>query len=103
MTEQKNQIKLSADFIKANSPFKGKVNFAVITYKDPSFLKDYKIVKRIKYSDIPPEFNADEDSSGEFIFAQTKKRQKEFLHIKRSPEFLQRLQNARSRAPGLCT
>lgn len=81
MTDQKNQIKLSADFIKANSPFKGKVSFAVITYKDPSFLKDYKIVKRLKYSDIPPAFNADEDSSGEFIFAQTKNGKKNFYIV----------------------
>lgn len=78
MTEQKKQIKLSADFIKANSPFKNSVNFALITYRNPSFLKDYKTIKKIKYSDIPPAFNADLDSTGEFIFAQTKDGKKNF-------------------------
>jgi purine-nucleoside phosphorylase len=78
MTEQKEQIKLSADFIKASSPFKGNVNFAVITYKDPSFLKDYKAVKKIKYSDIPPAFSGEGSSEGEFIFAQTKDGKKNF-------------------------
>lgn len=78
MTEQKKQIKLSADFIRANSPFNSKVNFAVITYKDPSFLNDYKVVKRINYSDIPPAFDTVEDGSGDFIFAQTKNGKKNF-------------------------
>lgn len=78
MTEQKEQIKLSEDFIKANSPFKGNIDFAVITYYNASFLKDYKIVKKIKYSDIPPAFNADTNSKGEFIFASTKNGKKKF-------------------------
>ncbi|HAX48732.1 MAG TPA: purine-nucleoside phosphorylase [Ignavibacteria bacterium] len=78
MTEQKNQIKLSADFIKANSPFKGKVNFAVMTFKDPAFLKEYKIVKKINYSDIPPEFTSGDGEGGEFIYAQTKNGKKNF-------------------------
>ena len=78
MTEQKNQIKLSADFIKASSPFKSKASFAVITYKDPSFLKDYKIVKKIRYSDIPPAFNTGENEGGEFIFAGSKDGKKNF-------------------------
>ncbi len=78
MTEQKKQLKLSADFIKANTPFKGNVTFAVITYKNPSFLKDYRVIKKISYSDIPPAFNAVDDSRGEFIFAQTKNGKKNF-------------------------
>ncbi len=78
MTEQKELVKLSADYIKANSPIKGSVNFAVITYKDPSFLKEYKAVKKIKYSDIPPAFTGTGSSEGEFIFAQTKNGKKNF-------------------------
>lgn len=78
MTEQKELIKLSANYIKQHSPFAGKVSFALITYRDPSFLKDYKIVKRIKYSDIPPVFGADADSAGEFILASTKNGKKNF-------------------------
>lgn len=78
MTEQKELIKLSADYIKANSPFKGSVNFAVITYNNPSFLKDYKAVKKIKYSDIPPAFSGEGDSHGELIYAQTKNGKKNF-------------------------
>lgn len=78
MTEQKEQIKHSAEYIKSNSPFKGSVNFAVITYKDPSFLKDYKIIKKIKYSDIPPAFPGVGDNQGEFIYASTNNGKKNF-------------------------
>jgi purine-nucleoside phosphorylase len=78
MTEQKELIKLSADFIKANSPFKGNVSFALITYNNPSFLKEFKIIKRIKYSGIPPAFSGEGDSGGEFIFAQSKNGKKNF-------------------------
>lgn len=78
MTEQKEQIKLSADYIKANSPFKGVVNFAVITYKNPSFLKDYKVIKKIQYSDILPAFSGIGDNNGEFIFASTNNGKKNF-------------------------
>ncbi len=78
MTEQKEQILLSADFVKKNSPFKGKTDLAIITYRDPSFLKDYKAVKKIKYSDIPPVFGADADSGGELIYASTKNGRKNF-------------------------
>lgn len=78
MTEQKEQLKQSAEYLKSNSPFKGSVNFAVITYKNPLFLKDYKVIKRIKYSDIPPAFSGIGDNTGEFIFASTKNGKKNF-------------------------
>jgi purine-nucleoside phosphorylase len=78
MTEQKELIQKSVNFLKANSPFKEKVSTALITYRDPSFLKDYKLLKKIKYSDIPPMFGADADSSGEFIFASSKNGKKKF-------------------------
>ncbi len=78
MTEQKQSIQLSADYIRKNSPFKGSVNFAVITYYNPSFLKDYKVIKKIKYSDIPPAFSGDGDNTGEFIFASSKNGKKNF-------------------------
>ncbi|HMT11893.1 MAG TPA: purine-nucleoside phosphorylase [Ignavibacteria bacterium] len=78
MTEQKEQILLSADFVKKNSPFKGKTDLAIITYRDPSFLKDYKAVKKLKYSDIPPVFGADADRGGELIYASTKNGRKNF-------------------------
>ncbi len=78
MTEQKQSIKLSTGYIRKNSPFKGSVNFAVITYKNPSFLKDYKVIKKIKYSDIPPAFSGEGDNAGEFIYASAKNGKKNF-------------------------
>lgn len=48
MTDQKNQIKLSADFIKANSPFKGKVSFAVVTCSKTLIFERLQNCKKIK-------------------------------------------------------
>lgn len=70
MTEQKKKIIESANYIKANSPFKGKVETAVITYLNPSFLKEFSQVKIIPYKAIPPQLEGTPElNNGEFIFA----------------------------------
>lgn len=81
MTEQKERIFESVACLKAKSPFgvKEKLNFAVVTYKDPLFLKNFNAVKKINYSDIPPKFGGAKDADGEFIFAETKDGKKKFI------------------------
>jgi purine-nucleoside phosphorylase len=79
MTEQKKRILESADYIRSCSPFKEKVTNALVTYYDPSFLKGFNIIKRIKYADIPPKFHGAIDAAGEFIFAETKKGKKKLV------------------------
>jgi len=70
MTEQAKRIKESVDFVKANTPFKTKVDMAVITYHNPSFLKEFKVLKSIPYKKIPPEFDgAHPATEGELLFA----------------------------------
>lgn len=73
MTEQKKRILESVNYIKKNSPFKTNPSLAIITYKDPFFLREFSIVKKINYRDIPPIFNNGLNSEdGEFIFAKLK-------------------------------
>jgi purine-nucleoside phosphorylase len=79
MTEQKERIYESAAYIKAKSPFKEKINLALVTYYNPSFLKEFKVVKKIKYSEIPPRFVSQKDAEGELIFASTKNGRKNFI------------------------
>lgn len=88
MTEQKEQIKLSAEYIKALSPFnqkadkqkadKQKADTAIIVYKDSALLKEFITIKKIKYADIPPVFNPEDELKGDFIFASDKKGKKNF-------------------------
>jgi purine-nucleoside phosphorylase len=73
MTEQKRRVRESVSYLKTESPFKGKVNTAVFTYHNPSFMKEFKIIKKIKYSDIPPSFNNPAENHGELIYAKSKK------------------------------
>ena len=79
MTEQKRKIAESVDFIKSKSPFKQKVTAAVITYKNPVFLKEFEVRKKLKYSEIPPlvELNS-KVNDGEFLFATIKNSNKNF-------------------------
>lgn len=80
MTEQKERIYESVAYIKAKSPFKKeKINFALVTYRNPSFLKEFKIVKKINYSEIPPSFVSAKKSEGELMFAVSKKGKKKFI------------------------
>jgi len=79
MTEQKQRIYESAAFLKAESPFKDKVSFAVVTYYNPSFLKEFKLLKKINYTDIPPGFNGVKETKGDFIFASLKNGRKKFI------------------------
>ncbi|MCC7157932.1 MAG: purine-nucleoside phosphorylase, partial [Ignavibacteria bacterium] len=81
MTEQKERIYESIAYLKAKSPFKtsDKLSFAIVTYRDPSFLREFKIIKKIKYSDIPPSFKSAKESEGEFIFASTKNGKKKLI------------------------
>lgn len=81
MTEQKERIYESVAYLKAKSPFKPaeKLNFAIVTYQDPSFLKEFKIVKRINYKDIPPVLKGAREVEGEFLFASSKSVNKKFV------------------------
>lgn len=73
MTEQKRRITESADYLKAKSPFNKMPSFAVVTYANPSFLKEFKISKRVNYLDIPPAFaGGNGNLQGETIFASYK-------------------------------
>ncbi|MCI0716870.1 MAG: purine-nucleoside phosphorylase [Chlorobi bacterium] len=78
MTEQKERINESAAYLKALSPF-SRVNFAVVTYYDSSFIKQFQAVKKINYSDIPPKFNGTKENKGEFIFASSKNGEEKFI------------------------
>lgn len=81
MTEQKERINESAAYLRDKSPFnsKDKVDFAIVTYKDPLFLKNFKAVKKISYHEIPPKFVGVKDADGEFIFAQSKDGKRKFV------------------------
>jgi purine-nucleoside phosphorylase len=69
MTDQKKKISQSVDFLKANSPFKQKCEIAVISYKDPFFLKGFKILKRISFKDIPTYFEfVTLEENGQLLF-----------------------------------
>jgi purine-nucleoside phosphorylase len=70
MTEQKKKIIVSADYIGSRNPFKTKVNTAVITYLNPSFLKEFKLAASVPYEKIPPAFDGGKETgNGAFIFA----------------------------------
>ena len=70
MTEQAKRIKESADYIKSVTPFKGKVDMAVITYHNPTFLKEFNILKSVPYKSIPPVFEGGPAvTEGEFLYA----------------------------------
>ena len=78
MTEQKRRITESVNFIKSKSPFTKNVSLAVITYKNPVFLKDFVVRKKIKFSEIPPAFEGDTNNNeGEFLFATLKDENKD--------------------------
>ena len=78
MTEQKKRIQESVSYLKSKSPFKEKINFALVTYYNPAFLKKFKIIKRIPHSDIPPRFKPENITMGEVLFA-ADKRGKKFI------------------------
>ncbi|HEY3251610.1 MAG TPA: purine-nucleoside phosphorylase [Ignavibacteria bacterium] len=70
MTEQKKKIFESANFLKGKNPFKKISPFAIVTYYNPSFIKAFKIVKRVSYKDIPPPFSSgNEKLNGDVLFA----------------------------------
>jgi purine-nucleoside phosphorylase len=81
MTEQKKRIFESANYIRANNPIKGKVDTAVVSYHNPSFLREFKSVKKLPYKSIPPAFEGITDKNeGEFIFASLSKKNLYFLN-----------------------
>jgi purine-nucleoside phosphorylase len=70
MTKQKRRITESVKYINSKSPFKKNAALAVITYKNPAFLKEFTVLKKLKYSEIPPEFEGNlKENDGELIFA----------------------------------
>ncbi len=79
MTEQKSRINESVEFIKSSSPFKRNSPLAVITYRNPAFLKEFQVKKRLKYTEIPPRADGSPDENeGELLFASMKNSRKEF-------------------------
>ena len=82
MTQQKKNIIESADYIKQESPFKGKPDIAIITNRDASFLKEFKILGKIKSKDIPPMNEpTGKGDSKELLFATMKGVKKDIIII----------------------
>jgi purine-nucleoside phosphorylase len=81
MTEQKQRIQESVKYIKFNNPFKKGPSTAVITYRNPLFIKNFKVVKKIKCSDIPPQFDTILQNDAELLFASDLKTGREFYII----------------------
>ena len=80
MTEQKKRINESAEFLRSKNPFKKFSSFALVTYYNPVFLKEFKIVKRVSYMDIPPVLlNGVGKITGEVLFASHAKSKKNFI------------------------
>jgi purine-nucleoside phosphorylase len=78
MTEQKLRIRESAEYIKEKSPFKKSPSAALISYCSPLLAKNFKIIKKLKCSDIPPEFDKNLPNDSEFLFAEHESSGKEF-------------------------
>lgn len=79
MTEQKQRIQESADYIKSISPFKKIPSTAVISYRNSLLIKNFKIVKKIKCADIPPQFDAVlPPNDSDFLYASDIKSGREF-------------------------
>jgi len=68
MSEQRERIKESAKYIKDNMPSGFSADTAIYIESNHDLLKDLKIVKKIKYSDIPPKFSASSSKSGKLLF-----------------------------------
>ena len=80
MNYQKKRITESEIFLKDISSFKKNPKLAIVTYYNPVFLKDFEILKKIDYAQIPPEFeNTSQPGDGEFIFAKLKDSSKELF------------------------
>lgn len=79
MTEQKQRIQESADYIKSISPFKKIPLTAVISNRSSLLIKNFKIVKKTKCADIPPRFDAMlPPNDADFLFASDNKTGREF-------------------------
>lgn len=69
MTEQKKRISESTEYIRSRSPFKKEPLSALVTYKNPFFLREFSTKKKLKYADIPPFISGEGNTNeGEFIF-----------------------------------
>lgn len=70
MTQQKKNILESLSFIKQKNPLKGKINLGLITYRDPAFLKLFKVHGKLGFHDIPAFCRKNpEDSGNQLLFA----------------------------------
>lgn len=79
MTEQKSKITESVNFIKEKLKLKKYPAAGIITYRDPLFIKEFEIIKRIKYSEIPPGFDCAHSNDGELLYAKLKRSSKYFF------------------------
>lgn len=68
MSEQTERIKQSVDYIKANMPKGFSADTAIHIEYDFDVLEDLKEISKIKYSDIPPTFEGNNDQKGKLIF-----------------------------------
>ncbi|MFI5145485.1 MAG: purine-nucleoside phosphorylase, partial [Ignavibacteria bacterium] len=79
MTEQKSKITESVKFIKEKFKLNNYPSAGIIVYKDALFLKEFEIIKRIKFPDIPPAFDNVNSNEGELLYAKQKGSSKYFL------------------------
>jgi len=80
MTEQKKRILESSKYLSSKNPFKKISSFALVTYYNPVFLKEFRIVKRVSYKDIPPALeNGNGNIEGEVLFCIYPKSKKNFI------------------------
>jgi purine-nucleoside phosphorylase len=79
MTEQKSKIIESVNYLKENLKLKKYPSVCIVTYKNPLFLKEFELIKRIKYADIPPRFDNVYSNDGELIYAKMKNSSKYFF------------------------
>ena len=68
MTEQRERIKQSVEYIKANMPKGFSADTAIYTEGDFNILSDLKESGKIKYTDIPPAFEGGSEQKGKLVF-----------------------------------
>ncbi len=68
MSEQLQRIKQSVEYIKANMPKGFSAKTAIYIENDFNVISDLKEIAQIKYSDIPPMFEGNNERRGKIIF-----------------------------------
>ena len=68
MTEQRERIKQSVDYIKSEMPKGFSADTAIHIENDFDILGDLKEIEKVKYSEIPPMFEGNDQQKGKLIF-----------------------------------